>query len=238
MKDILILHGWGSRAKNWNQVKQLLENRGYGVLVPDLPGFGENPQPARPYSIDDYVTWVSDFCEKENLSQFLLLGHSFGGAIAIKLVNKYPEKVGKLVLVAPKLKRYKNWKYYVSLILAKIGKVVFSVPGVSLLQPLARKSLYYLIGTRDYYQLEVERALIMKETFKRVVKEDVTAYLSRIKIPTLIIWGKKDKITPLKSAYLAKKQIADSELEILENCRHVPNLEMPEALTEKILNFL
>ena len=237
MKTLLILHGWGSRAENWSRVKELLENQGYKVFVPDLPGFGENSPLSRAWTIDDYVEWVSDFCEKNNLSQFFLLGHSFGGAIAIKFIDKFPEKVQSLILVAPKIRQQKTSRYYLGLILAKLGKLIFSLPGLSFFQPLAKKMLYWAMGTRDYYKLDIEKTIIMKETFKKVVKEDVTSYLSKIKTPTLIIWGSRDKITPTKDAHLINREITSSKLEIIEG-GHVPNLEMPEILAKKVLNFI
>ena len=238
MDNILILHGWGSRAENWSRVKELLENQRYKVFVPDLPGFGENSPLSRAWAIDDYVEWVSDFCEKNNLSQFFLLGHSFGGGIAVKFVNSFPGKARALILVGAKIRRQKSLRYYLGLVLGKLGKLIFFIPGFSFLQPFARKVLYWLIGARDYYQLEVEKAVIMKETFKKVVEQDLVSYLSKIKVPTLIIWGEKDNVTPLKDAYLINKEIAGSKLEIIKGGRHVPNMETPEILAEKILNFI
>ena len=122
MENILILHGWGSQAERWSEVKELLENGGYRVYVPDLPGFGESLPPPQAWSVDDYVEWVRSFCEKENLSQIFLLGHSFGGSIAIKFVNYFPEKVQGLILVAPKLKRQKTllWIFKYLIIAKKI----------------------------------------------------------------------------------------------------------------------
>jgi len=238
MNNVLILHGWWSRAKNWSQVKELLENQGYKVFVPDLPGFGENSPPPQPWSINDYVEWVSDFCEKNNLSQFFLLGHSFGGGLAVKFVNSFPGKTRALILVSAKIRRQKSFRYYLGLILGKLGKLIFFIPGFSFLQPFARKVLYWLIGTRDYYQLEAEKAFTMKETFKKIIEEDLTPYLSQISVPTLIIWGKKDNITPLKDAYLINKEIEGSKLEIIKDGRHVPNMETPELLAQKVKEFL
>jgi len=238
MNNVLILHGWGSRSKNWSRVKELLENQGYKVFVPDLPGFGGNPSPSSPWSIDDYVEWVSDFCGKNNLSQFFLLGHSFGGGLAVKFVNSFSGKARALILVGAKIRRQKSYRYYLGLVLGKLGKLIFFIPGFSFFQPFAKKVLYWLIGTRDYYQLEVEKAVTMKETFKKIIEEDLTPYLSQISVPTLIIWGKKDNITPLKDAYLINKRIEGSKLEIIKDGRHVPNMETPEILAEKIKEFL
>jgi pimeloyl-ACP methyl ester carboxylesterase len=238
METILILHGWGSRAKNWQKVKEGLEERGHKVFLPDLPGFGENSLPGKSWSGEDYLSWIGDFCERNNLSQFVLAGHSFGGGLAVRFVNAYPQKVKKLVLIGAKIQRHKTVKYYLGLGLSYLGKVIFSVPGISWLQPLGRKILYRFIGVSDYQKLETEKSLVMKETFKRVVGDDLTPFLPAIKVPTLIIWGEKDLFTPLNDAYLIKREIAGSELEIIRGQGHSLNFKAPEILTEKIDNFI
>lgn len=238
MNPILILHGWGSSSKNWIRVKEILASQGYKVFVPDLPGFGENPAPNKPWGVSDYVEWVNTFAEKNNLSRFFLLGHSFGGGVAVRFINLFPEKILGLILVAPALRREKTIKYYIVLILAKIGNLIFSIPVFSFLRPLARKILYFVVGTRDYYKLELQKIVTMKETFKKIVSEDLLSYLPKIKTPTLIIWGKKDNATPVEIAYLINKDIEGSKLEIIEGGRHALNLEVPEVLAKKILEFL
>ncbi|MDP2864579.1 MAG: alpha/beta hydrolase [bacterium] len=226
MNNILILHGWGSRAKNWSRVKELLENQGYKVFVPDLPGFGENSPLSRAWAIDDYVEWVSDFCEKNNLSQFFLLGHSFGGGLAIKYTLKYPEKIKKLFLVAPAIRRKKTFKKEI------LKKLSVFFPKLSFL----RKIFYRLLFLKSDYPYV--QGGIMKETYLRVIKEDLSDNLSNISISTVIIWGEKDNVTPLKDAYLINKEIKGSKLEIIKGGRHVPNMETPEILAEKIKEFL
>lgn len=238
MNTILILHGWGIGSKTWAQVKEILEGMGCRVYVPDLPGFGDNAPPVKPWVIDDYVNWVKSYCEQNGLSQFFLLGHSFGGGIAVKFVNALPEMAKGLILVAPKLHRQKTFRYYAGLFLAKIGKIVFSIPILFFLHPLARKVLYELIGSRDYYRLELDKTNIMKETFKEVVGADLIPCLAAIKTPTLIVWGKKDQMTPISDAYLAHKAIENSKLEIIKNGRHALNIENPGILAEKIIKFI
>jgi len=238
METILILHGWGIGSKTWSRVKKDLEGRGCEVFVPDLPGFGSNPAPAKPWAIDDYADWVRDYCDKNNLSQFFLVGHSFGGGIAVKFFNRYSEKVKRLILVAPALVREKTYRYYLALTFAKSGKLLFSIPGLSYFQPIARKILYSLIGSRDYYKLETEKTLTMKDTFKKVISEDLRPYLKNIKVPTLLIWGKKDNMTPFKYTNLINKEISTLRFEAVADGEHVLNLQNPEILVEKIIKFI
>ena len=241
MRTILILHGWGSCAKNWAKVKEILESKGYKVNVPDLPGFGENPPPEKPWSVDDYVEWVRNYCQKNNIPHIFLIGHSFGGGIAIKFSCAFPEIVLKLVLVAPAFRRRRSLKQIVFLLLAKLGKVVFTVTGLILLWPLEKKIksfLYRIAGTTDYYRLDLNGMVAMKETFKKVTREDLVYCLPKIKSPTLIVWGAKDVMTPIKEAYLAKKEINNAELEIIKDGLHGLSLQKPNILVEKIIRFI
>ncbi|MBI2042606.1 MAG: alpha/beta hydrolase [Candidatus Nealsonbacteria bacterium] len=238
MANVLILHGWGSRSQNWNRVKGLLESKGHKVFVPDLPGFGENPAPKTPWSIDDYTDWVKQYINENIKEPFFLIGHSFGGGLSVKLANELPEMARKLILIGAKVRRQRAFKYYIGLVLSKLGGLIFYVPVLSFLRPIGRKILYKIVGTKDYYALEIKKATTMKETFKKVVCQDLTGYLAGIKIATLIIWGAKDKMTPLRDAYLIKEKISDSRLEIIKNQGHVPHMEVPEILAEKILNFI
>ena len=241
MNTILILHGWGSLAAKWDNVRKLLEKEGIKVFVPDLPGFGAEPPPSQPWSVDDYMEWVKSYCEKNNLSQFFLLGHSFGGGIAVKFYCAFPEKVYKIILLSPALRRWRSLKQWIFLIVAKLGKFDFSITGLVLLWPLEekfKKVLYKLAGTTDYHKLDINGMVTMKETFKRISREDLIHCLPEIKIPTLVIWGGKDAVTPLKQAYLIKKEINGAKLEIVEGGEHGLQLQNPEILAEKIMRFI
>lgn len=228
METILILHGWGSCAKNWVKVKELLEGRGYNVFLPDLPGFGENPPPVIAWDIDDYVEWVNAFCKKNNLSRFFLLGHSFGGSIGIKFAVKYQEKLEGLILAAAgRLTKRNSLRNFLFLVLAKIGKLFFH-------QQLFKRIIYKLAGSGDYLLAKG----VMKEIMRNVISEDLKPFLPKINTKTLIVWGEKDKETPVADAYLIKREVKNSFLDVLPNVGHRIRLEAPEILVEKIVNFI
>lgn len=228
MATILILHGWGSCAKNWQKVKERLEKNGCKVYLPDLPGFGENPVLSQPWSIDDYVIWVNDFVKKNNLDQFFLLGHSFGGAVAVKLALKEPEKIQKLFLVGAALFRRKAFRKKLFYILAKIFKIFSFLPFYQKI----RKAFYiFVVGQSDYPYTEGT----MKDTYLKIIKEDLSDILSQLQIPTIIIWGEKDKIVSPNEARQIKEKIRNSKLEILPGIAHSPHQEAPELLVGRIL---
>jgi len=234
MKKLLILHGWGSNSLRWQKVKELFEEKGLEVLVLDLPGFGITPSPAKPWTSDDYINWIFQRISEKNWSSFNLLGHSFGGGLAAKIAAENPNLINKLILVAPAIIRRKNLKTYIFYFIASFGKKIFSLPGLKIFYPFAQKLIYKLAGTRDYYLADK----VMKETMKKIGKENLEIILEKIKIPTLILWGEKDDILPVKDAYLIKEKIRDSKLKIIPKIRHSPHREAPEELAENIIQFI
>lgn len=227
MKKLIVLHGWQSSKEKWQKVKELLEKEELEVIVPDLPGFKKVNELKLPWNLDNYINWLKDFCDGFS-EPFFLLGHSFGGRIAIKFTVKYPEKLKGLILVsAAGIRKGKP----LILKIAPLFKKFSFLPGYYFLRKLFYK---FVLRKTDY----LEAKGVMKETFKKVVAEDLTSYLSKIKIPTLILWGQKDKITPLNNAYLINKEIPVSSLEIIPRAGHEVNLTHPEELVKFIRDFI
>jgi len=248
-EPLLILHGWGSNSARWQRVKDLLGKKGIEVLALDLPGFGITPSPKKPWGRDDYLNWifqkVKDYNPPttlppegrapKNWEKFNLLGHSFGGGLAVRIAIDFPERVEKLILCAPAIIRRKSIKTYLFYWLAFLGRIIFSLPGLKIFHPQAQKLAYKLAGTRDYYVADG----IMKETMKKIWKEEpLEMILEKIKVPTLILWGKKDDVLPLKDAYRIKEKIKRSQLRILPGVRHSPHREAPEELSKILVSFL
>src|SRR3989344_6894961 len=130
MRDqpIVVLHGWGLNSNSYSNLKDNLTRHFRKVLIPDLPGFGKTPAPDRPFGSVDYAKYLSDFLEKENITKCILVGHSFGGRIALKFAHIYPQKVIKLVLTGTPVIRDSNFKRSAFYYLAKSGKVLFKIP--------------------------------------------------------------------------------------------------------------
>lgn len=236
---LLILPGWGSNSQRWQKVKELLEGKEIEVEILDLPGFGITPSPPEIWGRNDYINWIFQRVRKKNWQKFNLLGHSFGGSLAVKMVANPAlfEKGGvdKLILCAPAIIRRKSIKTYLFYWIAYLGKKIFSLPGFKILYPLSQKLIYKLAGTRDYYLADGTMKEVMKKIWK---EEDLLSTLEKIEIPTLILWGKRDDVLPLEDAYLISEKIKNSELKILQKARHNPHREAPEELIEFILQFL
>lgn len=234
MKTLIILHGWQSSKERWQKVKELVGEEGIEVIIPDMPGFKPQTDLKRGWSLQDYVNWLEKLIETRSLSvgggsspKFFLLGHSFGGRVALKFAEKFPEAIQGLILVASA--GIKKKRPLISKTVSVLKKFSF-LPGYGFLRNIFYR---YILRKTDY----LEASPVMKETMKNVLKEDLTPVLSKIPVSTLIIWGREDKITPLKDALSMKEKIPNSKLEILEDIGHAPHLEDPELLSQKIKEF-
>ncbi|MBI5465034.1 alpha/beta hydrolase [Candidatus Gottesmanbacteria bacterium] len=228
---IIILHGWGSSSEAWQAPKELLEKHGFSVYIPDLPGFGKEPPPKRPWSVSDYVDFVLEYAGKNGLDKFCLIGHSFGGRIAIKLAALYPEKLTSLVLTGVPVRTRKSFKVLTFNFLAKIGKILFLIPPLPFFAPWARKILYTCVGEWDYYKTEG----VMRQTFKKIINENLSPFLQKINLPTLILWGEEDKVIPLETAYHLKEKIPQAELKIIKGGNHRFPYEQPEIFVKYMI---
>jgi len=232
-KPVLLLHGWGGNHNSWFPIYERLKKM-FEVFALDLPGFGQSGSPDLNWQLDDYAGFLKMFIRQEIGENVSLIGHSFGGQAAIRLASLYPQMVSKLVLTdSAGIRNLGNPKKMGIMQLAKIGKSLFSLPGLNKFQEKARQKLYRIIGEHDY-----EEAGVLREIFKNIINEDIRKDLPQIFIPALIIWGGKDKITPLKDGRLMQKLLPDSQLVVFENGSHFAYLEEPERFTRQVVDFL
>jgi len=241
--SIVLLHGWGIDSKKYLPLyESFLKNKNYSVFIPDMPGFGKSGEPKEDWSLDNYVDVVNEFVEKifqQNLSlsssNLIIIGHSFGGRIAIKYVVKYPEKVCKLILTgAAGIKHNLTAKQKIFFILAKIGKILFSLPVISYLQKSAQKFLYRAARVKDYHHASPR----MKKVMKNILAEDLTLYLEKVNLATLLVWGKLDRTTPLSDGKIMNQKIKNSKLVIVEDANHSLPYQKPEEFIKIIFEFL
>jgi pimeloyl-ACP methyl ester carboxylesterase len=225
-KPLLILHGWGSKSANWQKVGELLIGRGFKVIIPDLPGFGESQAPSNVWDLDDYADFVREFVKDLGLRDFYLLGHSFGGAVAVKYSLKFPPK--KLFLVSAACFRKSSFRKKTLFVLSKMFKIFSFIP-------YSRKAFYkFIIKRSDYPQAQG----VMKQIYLEAIKQDIGEDLNLIQIPTIIIWGDKDKVTPIVQAHLIKSKIKNSELKVIANADHDLNYRNSGELADLIVKGL
>lgn len=235
---ILILHGWNLEAAKYEPLQKELQNKGYKVLSIDLPGFGSTDKPKKSLYLSDYIKFIEEYLRKEKIEKIYLIGHSFGGRIGIKLAAENSKYLSILILTgAPGINPVPTVKIRFFLILAKLGRLIFSFPGLFYARDLFRKLLYKLANASDYYQTNDH----MLGTFQNTVNESLVPYLSQINIPTLLLWGEGDRIVPLKIAEKMNKLIRNSKIVAIKEARHgVPWTHSKEFVdeVEKFLNYL
>ncbi len=229
-KPMLILHGWISSSEKWIPVCDILAKNNIKVFVVDLPGFGKSQEPSEAWNTDKYIEWVREFCDNvEDLKKdFYLAGHSFGGSLAAKFAVKYNQRLKTLFLISAAIVRESTTTKKLSYYLAKVVKVFSFLPYYDLF----RRGIYkYVIRKSDYPHMKG----VMRQTYLKVVSEDLSFRLVFIKIPTIIIWGDKDDSTPLADAEFIKSKIPDAKLFILPGKKHSLQIEAPELLAQKII---
>jgi pimeloyl-ACP methyl ester carboxylesterase len=234
--DIVLLHGWGGSINSLAKIQDILVENGFRVTNFDLPGFGSSDKPNNPANTDYYVEFLHKMLKLLKIVKPILIGHSFGGQISLNYVIKYPKIAAHLILInSAGIKQSNQAKRKIFLAPTKFFGKVFSLPILNIIEPIIKKLYYILIvGERDYLNAQG----VMKETMKIVIREYADDRLSTIATPTLIIWGEKDKDTPLQQAHTLAKKIKGSRLEIVKDATHGLPLHLPEVVVQLIINYL
>lgn len=234
-KQILILHGWGGSKQSWQTCVSFFDKEKYQLFVPDLPGFGSSQAPSRVWNVDDYVEHVKGLMKEYELEKPIVIAHSFGGRIAIKMAAANSSIFEKLFLVgAAGIKPKPSLKVQILRFVSKTGKWLMNICHMHKLEAKARALVYKAAGTKDYMKAEGT----MKGTFQNVINEDLTDLLSKIKTPTHIIWGDKDSYVPVSDARLMNERIEGSTLDVFTGGKHGLHLQMPEELVKVIEKYL
>ena len=220
MKTLVVLPGWGGTKKTWQAFVDFAnEKNEIKVIVLNLPCFGEEPCPSEVWGLSEYAQFVKKKIEdSEILSQELtVLGHSFGGAVAVELFRQYPSVAGKLVLIGAAIIRPKlTIKRKVFGTFARVGKWVFDIPFLRSHQQAARKILYKAADSPDY----AETAGIQKEIYKKIIREDRFEVLPQIVVPSLVLWGAKDSYVPLSYGKRIAVALPEGTLTVYQNGKH------------------
>ncbi len=228
--SILLLHGWGNDLHSFDKLAESLQSL-YRVVRLDLPGFGGSTRPER-WNLDSYVNFVKSFLQKIDCEPSVLIGHSFGGRIIIKGVASGKLLADKLIMIAPAGVSVVRSRRKFFQMLAKVGGLLSLIPPFLFWRTKIKHWFYKAIDS-DYHS-----AGSMKDIFGSVTGEDLSASASKLKNPTLLVWGREDVVTPLADGELLHRLIADSQLEIIENAGHFAHLEKPEEVEKVIMNFI
>lgn len=234
-RPIVILHGWGLSSQTFAPLIEELRSHHFAVWAPDFPGFGNAKIPEKPFGLSDYVVFLHDYFQAEGIKDPVVIAQSFGGRVALKFQAMHPSTIKALILTGtPGYTPVPRRRLILFVTLAKIGKLFFFIPFVHLFQDKVRSWYYYRVGARDYYRAEG----VMRDTFKRIVREELATSMEKVRVPTLLVWGKDDIIVPVSIAKRMKTIIANAGLIVLPNSGHGVSYKNPKAFCDAILPWI
>jgi pimeloyl-ACP methyl ester carboxylesterase len=236
---VVLLHGLGSRKEDWLPVLEPMAQK-YRLLVPDQIGFGKSDKPLLDYSIQTYVDFLNEFLRQLKVEKASLVGESLGGWIAGLYVAQmgagaHLTPVEKLVLVdAAGLKQDKPIPdLNPSSLAAMRGMMEAVFYDTSWLNDDALRKIFTdKLATKDSYTV---RSILSNPA---LAAERMDERLANIKVPTLVTWGKQDKLLPIGAGERYAAGIAGAKLVSFEKCGHVPPMEKTEEFLTAVTGFL
>lgn len=200
-KPLLILHGWGCDAKVMRRVFFYFADKGRDVIAIDFPGFGRSPSPPATFTIYDYAAITARFLEILGVREPDVIAHSFGGRVAIILAaHSLTSRV--LITDGAGVRPKRGLKYYIKVAAYKLKKKIGIEPKNA--------------GSADYRALDDD----MKRVFVNVVNAHLDCLLPDINRSVLLVWGEKDRDTPLYMANKINAKVKDSAVVVMKNCGH------------------
>ena len=246
---VLFIHGLGSSADRWLDIPDALSLLGSHALALDLPGFGQSDKPENmEYTIKQFGQIVASFTNKVGLintnKKVSIVGHSLGGYIATQLATEYPNLVGKLVLIdtsgmldgpTPLLQEYLEaamnpTKQAVRAVLERLVADPIRIPDALVDGFIYR--ITRLEGAKHAFKSAFDNSVYTKIGVEKLKQ------INENKIPTLIIWGRQDRLIPLQYFKIFQEAIRDSQAVIVEDAGHAPFAEKPAIVYELLRTFL
>lgn len=222
---VLMLSGWMAKASVYRLIGQTLSER-YHVLIPDMPGFGgDTPEPAAPWDLDGFVDYTIALTEALGLDSLILIGHSFGGRIIIKMMNRdaLPFKVERIILIDAAGIKHDLPKQ------VQRRQKLFRIAGQILPDDIVER-YKKSHGSADYRAASP----VMRECMVRAINEDLTPLLPGVTPETLLIWGTEDTATPLSDGEKMEQTMPDAGLAKIPGAGHFCFSDSP-AVFENIL---
>ena len=229
--ELLLLHGWQHSIENLWELGKCL-SKTYQVYLLELPGFAGLALPSKDWSTADYVQYIREFIE-ENKIKPVLIGHSFGGRLAVKLAALYPDLLAdNLILIGtPGVPSAQNPLKKLRLFLLKYSAKLLKLCDRIFKSSFFENKFVPRFASADYKQSGELKALLV-----RTLKENLTDFASRIDKRTLLLWGQFDRQAPLDQARAYRDLIRKSELKILPYHGHEPFGDVGAHYCSKIIS--
>lgn len=231
-KGVLLIHGWGDNIQTFDNLQKFLRKK-YTVLLLDLPGMGASQPPESVWDLDNYASFIDKFIQKAwGKPLHAIIGHSNGGAIALRGLGQGKLKADKLVLLSSAgIRSNRQAKKLALKFVAKAGKVA-TIPLPRKARERIRRKFYGQIGS-DMLVMEH-----LQQTFKKVVNQDIQADARGLSLPTLLIYGERDTDTPPNYGKVLSSAISGSELQVLRGAGHFVHHDQPNQVDKLIGDFL
>ena len=249
---ILCLHGLGANIYSWRHFIAPFSQNNKLILV-DFKGCGRSPKPLDThYSTEEKVEDIYKLILEENLTKLTLVGNSLGGAIAlllaIRLGKQQPDRLSKLVLI-DSAGDEGTLPAHLKLLRSPLGTPIIYLAPSKLAALMTLRMCYYDRKRITKKQVNAYAAPLanrggrhaLLHTARQCIPanaKELIAQVATINVPTFILWGREDKVIPLKVGQLLHQLIPNSTLEVIERCGHIPQEEKPEETISRISSFL
>lgn len=219
---IVLLHGWGQNIEMMKMLGDPFKEK-YRIIILDFPGFGLSEEPKEVIGVDGYTCILEKLLNKLNIKNPILIGHSFGGRVAVKFSSR--NDVSKVILLSPALRGHDKKGLRVKLL-----KIMKKVPLLKELESWAKNH----IGSRDYKAASP----MMKQVLVKTVNEDLSFDAKKINAPVILIYGDLDSEVPEEDTKEYERLIPDCGLIMYEGCTHFAYLERLNQTINIINNFI
>jgi pimeloyl-ACP methyl ester carboxylesterase len=230
---LLMMHGWGQNLESLRTLGELLSKHARVHLI-DMPGFGRSAAPEIDWDTIGYAERIIRYMDEKSIDRAILLGHSFGGRVSVRMASRHPERVEAVVLInSGGLKRLPGkWKLKAQLV-KTLGKTLKS------LDKTTGSTYYESWFVPKFASIDYKNAGRLRNILVKTVNEDVSEDASRIKSPVFLLWGELDTETPLEMGQRFNSLIPYSELLVLPGKGHFPFIgDSAHLCARYIIGFL
>jgi pimeloyl-ACP methyl ester carboxylesterase len=240
-KTAVILQGWGTGCDLYDFTAGCI-NDGYRVVQFDFPGFGESDEPSEPWRPADYARFFCKFMEALGIGEAVLIGHSYGGRVIIKLAARdagsgdaLPFEIDKIMLIdSAGIVPERSWQQRLKVKRFRALRKFLTSPPVHAMFPEVIDFWINSQGSADYRNASP----IMKKCLVMAVNEDLRHLFPSVKQETLLVWGDADLDTPISDAHIMEEMMPDAGLAIFEGAGHYSYLEQPVLFRTVIRTYL
>ena len=224
-RPLVLLHGWGCSSETMAPILRDMASD-HRVIAVDFPGHGKSPEPPAPWEVTEFAHLTRALMEKEGFVGADVIAHSFGGRVALYLAAEKPDTFRRMILTGcagipnkPSNKLSARTKLYKALRNIADNSMTRAVFGDKVDD--WKEALIQEFGSADYKALTPS----MRQTFNRVLKQDLTYCLDKIKVPVILAWGVNDTATPIWMGEMMEQRMGDAALIRFEGGSHFAFVE-------------